>query len=89
MHELAPIDIRRAQDNLSRIAKECFAGHAGLSHALHHYGMPTGSPVERFKDGAYIADNDLERSEVVDSLLRDIYSGLILYLHFGVVCSSW
>ena len=89
MHEFVPMNIHRAPQNGSRLSREIFAGSAMLSRSLHHYGIPTGSPMDCFREGKYIPEQDLERPEVFESLLRDICSGLIIYLHFGIVCSTW
>lgn len=72
-----------------RLFREGFAGKAGLSLAWRDSGLPVGKPIECFNQGNYMRDQDMERLPVIENIERDILSGYILYMHFGIVCRSW
>ena len=77
---------RPAAESFSR---ELFAGCSALPSALWKAGVRVGRPCRCYVNGQYDRRYDLTRFDVVETLLRDVLSGLIFYLHFGTPCSSW
>ena len=73
-----------------RRCRECFAGRGGLSQALRGVGLRVGVPIESHPSkGVTVLDHDMERFEVLYRMQYEIELCLYVYLHFGLVCSTW
>ena len=74
-----------------RLFIECYAGLAGLTRALHAYGILCGTPCEAYDDRGklQVSEKDLDDELVVGRLCNMILAGLVWYIHFGVPCTTW
>ena len=69
---------------------EAFAGHGGLSEALHQRGCHVSRPLEAFPSkNVYVSSNDLDNDRVFHRLEAEILAGFYKYLHFGIPCKTW
>ena len=72
------------------MAKEVFAGCAGLSQALGRAGLGVDTPLEAYPaKNKYVPAHDVENPHVYANLRRQIRSGCFFYIHFGLPCKSW
>ena len=70
--------------------REVFAGAGGLTRALRKVGLVCRAPMEAYPTNhKYIAQHDLDRTDVFVALLREVASGQYRFLHFGVPCGQW
>ena len=68
--------------------REYYAGTGHCSAALRRQGLDT-IEFELFDNGVENPLCNMVSDDVVSRQIRDIGAGLVLYSHFGIVCSSW
>ena len=65
-------------------------GCGGLTKALRARRIRCDTPYEAFPSKhVYVQDVDLDRDDVFADLLTSVIAGFYLYIHFGLVCTSW
>ena len=70
--------------------REVFSGCGRLSKAMLEAGLGVDDPMEAYPSrGVYVKAADLTRPAVVKELLRRIRAGCYVYMHFGMLCSSF
>ena len=80
-----------ARQSLTLMVPTCREYYAGTGHcsaALRRQGLDTVE-LELFDNGVENPLCNMVSDDVVSRQIRDIGAGLVLYSHFGIVCSSW
>ena len=69
--------------------RELYAGSAGLMHSCRLRGVRMLAPIEAYGPEGYRKRFDLDDIVCQKLLERDISSGLVWYLHWGIQCKAW
>jgi hypothetical protein len=69
---------------------EIYAGGGGLSKSLGDTGLNVLEALEAYPaKGVYLPYHDMDNPAVIFRVRKQILSGNLKYVHFGIPCSSW
>ena len=88
--------VRARRPEVNRVGQRqgfCVEAYSGSGHLTSAWRkcrkLRVGAPIEAYQPGGYVAACDLDLLSVQRELLQRIRSREVIYVHFGIPCSSW